>query len=278
LIDTPGFNDTKKNYGRSDAVILSEIARLIAAKSALGIKMVSSAPCASIQIDNFAQRGVIYLHDINLPRMTGEAVRQLILLQKISGKQNWKSITFVTTKWPELAHQQKYNLGVREADLRREHWRIMIRNGAKVFRFTDTVESAEVIVRSLMQQDDVLFTIQQEMKQGQSLANTSAGKFVIEARQEDEKRHSEMSEELKNEAGNQRLSMDIASLQGSIKNRKNGEENLDEHVQAAVEHEIKIKVEEELKKNGRRPTLATIVQFLLTLGSFTANIVQSAIS
>jgi hypothetical protein len=147
-----------------------------------------------------------------------------------------------------------------------------------MFRFNDTMESAEVIVRSLMQQDDVLLTIQQEMKQGQSLANTSAGKFVIEARQQDEKRHSEMSESLKKEPGNGRLSADVANLQGSIKNRKSTEDNLEEHVQAAVEHEIKVKVKEELKKHGRRPKLVTIIGFLLGLGSFTANMVQAAMS
>jgi predicted GTPase len=42
LIDTPGFNDTRSRHGRSDAIILSEIARLIAVQSAMGVQMVST--------------------------------------------------------------------------------------------------------------------------------------------------------------------------------------------------------------------------------------------
>jgi len=42
LIDTPGFNDTRSSLDRSDAVILGEIARLIAVQAAVGVKMVCS--------------------------------------------------------------------------------------------------------------------------------------------------------------------------------------------------------------------------------------------
>jgi hypothetical protein len=44
LIDTPGFNDTRSTLDRSDAVILEEIANLIALQSELGVKMASISP------------------------------------------------------------------------------------------------------------------------------------------------------------------------------------------------------------------------------------------
>jgi predicted GTPase len=40
LIDTPGFNDTRRDLERSDAIILGEIARTIALQASLGVKMV----------------------------------------------------------------------------------------------------------------------------------------------------------------------------------------------------------------------------------------------
>jgi predicted GTPase len=40
LVDTPGFNDTWRDFKRSDSVILEEIARTLAIQKQLGVKLV----------------------------------------------------------------------------------------------------------------------------------------------------------------------------------------------------------------------------------------------
>lgn len=44
LVDTPGFNDTWKDFRRSDAKILGEIAQTLTLQSQLGIKLVRQFP------------------------------------------------------------------------------------------------------------------------------------------------------------------------------------------------------------------------------------------
>lgn len=40
MIDTPGFNDTKRDSTRSDGKILSEIARILILQTQMGVKLV----------------------------------------------------------------------------------------------------------------------------------------------------------------------------------------------------------------------------------------------
>lgn len=41
LVDTPGFNDTWKDFKRSDATILGEIAQTLTIQSQLGVQLVN---------------------------------------------------------------------------------------------------------------------------------------------------------------------------------------------------------------------------------------------
>lgn len=255
LIDTPGFNDTQSNTGRSDAVILSEIARLIAIQSGLGVKM----------------KGLVFCHDIFNARMTGDAIRQLEMLQRIVGDSNWGHVTFVTTKWPDENTQSMLELGTKEADLRRQYWKPMLRRKAKMFRFENNNLSAEAIVRSLLNQDPVKFNLQAEMEQGKSLADTEAGRFIVGARKSDEQKFFEMKK-----TGSVSHSRDdeFDELEKSVDARKRTEEVLVEDVQENVKKDLKTRVKEEFRE--KKPTLLQIVSFLVGITSIAFNILALA--
>lgn len=81
LIDTPGFDDTN----RPDVEILQEI-----------VFWLSSA------YDNgFFLDGIVYLHNITLPRFDQHSRRSLEILKALLGRQNYKSVYLASTFWTE---------------------------------------------------------------------------------------------------------------------------------------------------------------------------------
>jgi hypothetical protein len=224
------------------------------------------------------------MHDIFSARMTGEAVRQLELLQQICGENCWDHVTFVTTKWPDEAIQVDLELGTKESDLRRVFWRPMLRRKAKMFRFENSRASAETITRSLMYQTPVKFALQEEMDSGKTLAETAAGRFVIDTREQDERRHGTLKEALRPSGGGGPAACsgsgcaddddDVESLYESIEKRKRMENVLEEDVEAEVEKDMKTKLKN-LFKNGKKPTVSTILSMLIGLSSFAINLAMA---
>jgi hypothetical protein len=215
--------------------------------------------------------------------MTGEAVRQLELLQQICGEQAWDHVTFVTTKWPDEASQVALELGTKESDLRRIFWRPMLRKKAKMFRFENSRASAETILRSLMSQAPVRFALQEEMDSGKTLAETTAGKFVIGAREMDERRIKELrsgepaSVALCSSAKAVDADDDnVEELVEHVENRRRTENVLEEDVQEEVENDLKTKMKEFFKKGGgKKPTVTTVLSLLIGLSSFAINLITA---
>jgi hypothetical protein len=215
--------------------------------------------------------------------MTGEAVRQLGILRKICGEGNWDHVSFVTTKWPEdQVYRERLELGTKESDLRKDYWRPMIRKGSGMYRFEGTKASAETIVRSLMSQPPVTFALQREMTQFGSLAESEAGRFVIEARDEDERRCQQSSSAAQAASpspspkryGTFLTAQELADLVQSIENRKRSENKLAENVQENVRGRIKAEVKKGIKETGKVPSAVSLVSVLIGLGSLAANLVQ----
>lgn len=217
-------------------------------------------------------KGIVFCHDIFNARMTGDAVRQLEMLQRIVGDANWSHVSFVTTKWPDETTQSMLELGTKEADLRRQYWKPMLRKKARMYRFENSGLSAEAIVRSLIYQDPVRFALQVEMEQGKSLAQTEAAKYIIGARKVDEQKYGEMKQI---EGGYRSDDMDFDELEKSVNIRKRTEGILDEDVQEGVKKDLRTRVKEEFK--AKKPTLITIVSFLVSLTSVAMNIITLAL-
>lgn len=76
-IDTPGFDGTNL----SDVQVLQNIAHWLSMSLKSGVKL----------------SGIIYLHRITDPRMTGSIRRNLLMFKKLCGEDSFSSVTLATT-------------------------------------------------------------------------------------------------------------------------------------------------------------------------------------
>jgi hypothetical protein len=254
MVDTPGFNDTWRDSQRSDARILSEIARTLTLQTQLGVQL----------------RGILYLYDISASRMTGDTLRQLEMIKRICGEANYSNVMLVTTHWPkQVAEQKERGCPIREADLRREFWKDMIQGGSKMWRFDDEHATAKAIVRSLAGKPNITLALQDEMAKGKSLSKTTAGSFIVNARHKDEERLKAKEKEVVSNPG------EIKELQESIENRKAAEAKLQDDLVARIRKEIET-IDEEARKRNKKPTVASILQWLIGISELTVQAVQTA--
>ncbi|EKM75638.1 hypothetical protein AGABI1DRAFT_79586 [Agaricus bisporus var. burnettii JB137-S8] len=160
LVDTPGFNDTHL----SDRRILEVTA-----------KWVKEVGKRDLQVLAF-----LYLHRISDNRMGSASRKSLKIFQKTAGKDFFSRVTLMTTMWPDPADTVEMEESeVREAELRKEYWAMMIEEDSKVERFTNTRESARKIVDSIIiaESKRQWSKLQQELvDQGKDLPATEAGK------------------------------------------------------------------------------------------------------
>jgi hypothetical protein len=158
LVDTPGFDDTK----RSDAEILEQIVEFFCAQYALGIPL----------------KGIIYMHRITDNKMSGSAQRYFELFMRMCGEQNLENVVLLTTMWGDLKDLGK---GMeRERELRRDFWSTMEKRGATIRQFDGSRSMAEAFACRLMRKQNIVLDIQQELvEQRKRLDQTRAGQLMI---------------------------------------------------------------------------------------------------
>lgn len=165
LIDTPGFDDTN----RKDSEVLKEIAGWLA--------------------ESFSQKvvlnGIMYLHRIMDNRMPGSAIRNLVMLRNLCGKDALKNTILVTTMWdrvdPVDGNRREKRLISTPA-----YWGDMIAAGSQSFRHDNTYQSAMRLINlyadSHSTKEKKVLAIQREMViEKKSLDETDAGKAVEDA-------------------------------------------------------------------------------------------------
>ena len=157
LIDTPGFDDTHK----SDTDVLRDIAAWLGTTYRNGILL----------------SGIIYLHRISDPRMSGGAMRNLHMFKALCGKDCFRSVILATTFWNSIDGRQAIR---NECELKttEEFWGEMIAMGSSYTRHTGDKQSAWRILDFMIQRRHPFrATIQQEMVDGKlDLIETKAGK------------------------------------------------------------------------------------------------------
>jgi hypothetical protein len=162
LLDTPGFDDTS----RSDTAVLQTIANAL-----------NELYNLELYVD-----GVIYMHPIIDPRMSGAALKSLGIFRRICGKEYFPHIALVSTKWESLkGDQARIAAERREMDLieKPEFWADLVDRGSMHFQHDASIKSATKIVNSLlMRRRPVPLKLQLEMRLGKTLAETEAGSFV----------------------------------------------------------------------------------------------------
>lgn len=164
LIDTPGFDDTN----RSDAEILREIAAFLRALMKLDMPLY----------------GIVYLHRITDPRISGSTMKTLKILEKICGESAFPNVVLVSTMWDTLNRTSEgSDIGeAREGDLlREEFWGYMKRNGAKIMRLGQDYDARHIVEHLITERRPVLLQIQYEMQLYDDLLpleKTAAGKYL----------------------------------------------------------------------------------------------------
>jgi hypothetical protein len=134
LVDTPGFNDTR----RSDVEIVKELSFFLRQVYASGVRLA----------------GVINLHRITDNRATGSAVKSFRILNDICGPEAAKFTVLVTTMWNNLEIPgPDFDAAVqRENELKHteECWGSMCRQGSYTRRWTGDEASARSIMDEVM--------------------------------------------------------------------------------------------------------------------------------
>ena len=158
LIDTPGFDDSK----RKDTEVLRELASYLSKSYSQNIKL----------------NGIMYFHRISDNKMQGSAKKNLMMFKKLCGDNALKNVILITSMWDRVAEKEGAK---RERELTQtpEFWGFMISKGSKAYRHNNSIESAKQLLRHFLPDIKLKITLdlQQEMvDRNMSLDQTGAGR------------------------------------------------------------------------------------------------------
>ena len=133
LVDTPGFSDTYVD----DADVLQNIGSWL--ESMYGSREHGETKLA----------GIVYLHDISLPRMLGSTLKNLDVFQKLCGEDALKRVVLCTTKWSDIYEEDGER---RTEQLKDIYWKEMIKGGSTVHKFKHSQKSAWDVIAPIIEQ------------------------------------------------------------------------------------------------------------------------------
>ncbi|TDL17319.1 P-loop containing nucleoside triphosphate hydrolase protein [Rickenella mellea] len=141
IIDTPGFDDTS----RSD----SDILKLIAAHLEASYK------------SGYILSGIIYMHRISDPRMTGINVRNFSMFLKLCGDSTLKNVIICTTMWDTVSPEEGAD---RELELETDFFKpVLDMQGHLVRHSPRTSSTAQDIIRRIIKNQPGVLQIQKEL-------------------------------------------------------------------------------------------------------------------
>lgn len=222
LIDTPGFDDTN----RKEREIIAHISAYLANTYEQGVKLT----------------GIIYMHRISDPRMTGTSMRNFRCFRELCGKDAFKNILIVTNMWrdDELEICNK-----RESELATDNkfYKAVLEGGGKMVRHDGTAASAKAIVRQLINKGNVTLAGQREIvDEHKEFSGTAVGKELTRALKEQAEEYDtelrklhaslEASTRDKDEEKRRVAQGDLESKREEIENIKSRIENIEQTFQA----------------------------------------------
>ncbi|KAI9784186.1 MAG: hypothetical protein M1839_002692 [Geoglossum umbratile] len=156
LIDTPGFDDT---FG-SDTDILKKIEDWLS---------------SSYEPDRLLS-GLLYLHPINMVRVSGSSHRSLKMFQMLCGEKNFPNIVIGTTFWDKLPNAKTGIEREKELCESPDFWKPMREKGCRVVRVPSDYSTSAGILLEMARNAPCTLQIQEEtLLQGKPLEETSAG-------------------------------------------------------------------------------------------------------
>ncbi|KAK3358738.1 P-loop containing nucleoside triphosphate hydrolase protein [Lasiosphaeria hispida] len=165
LVDTPGFDDTKQSDLDILRTITDELAQLWHFKKCLV--------------------GVIFLHRITDVRLTSSAVKNMTVLQKLCGSENYGRIALATTMWKMAPGEEEEEAAEQRQNELEEYWKEMFGERSLIMRHkANTRESALEVVQGLrgrVQDTDTQRSLQIQRElcdEERKLEDTDAGHYV----------------------------------------------------------------------------------------------------
>jgi membrane protein involved in colicin uptake len=130
---------------------------------------------------------LIYIHRISDRRFSGIAGRNFKVFRELCGETSLKNVVLVTNMWGEVSH----DVGeARERELASNFLKPALDKGAQMVRHHNTKQSANDVVRRIMNNHPVVLQIQRELvDQRKDITNTAAGEAVNTKLAEEAKRH-----------------------------------------------------------------------------------------
>lgn len=117
------------------------------------------------------------MHRILDNRIGGISTRNFRLFRNLCGDKSLRNVVIVTTMWSEITgligEERERELASKDV-----FFKPALDKGARLARHTDTLESAQAIIRSIInkQSSSVTLQIQEELSRGLSISETLAGK------------------------------------------------------------------------------------------------------
>ena len=112
--------------------------------------------------------------------MSATPHRNLLMFGELTGRKGTKSVVLATTMWDRL-HPELDDGNKQEEGLKKQYWKVMIRNGAAVDRFLNTSDSAWSIVNNVVNRSGpkaALLFQRERVDQGKYVEDTSAGEAL----------------------------------------------------------------------------------------------------
>lgn len=103
-------------------------------------------------------------------------MRTIGFFHKLCGKDSLKNVVIVTTKWDS---EEQSTAEAREKQLFKEHLNVILASHARTARHGNTTESAEAIIRGILDNETTTTKLQYELvEEEKPLRNTEAGQAV----------------------------------------------------------------------------------------------------
>ncbi|CUA73125.1 hypothetical protein RSOLAG22IIIB_10557 [Rhizoctonia solani] len=155
VVDCPGFDDTYL----LETETLASVASFLTTTYSKNLKLT----------------GLLYLHKITDTRVGGVSFRHMRIFRELCGTDSLKNVVYVLNMWSDPPKDDEV---LRENELREsdEFFGTPLAEGAQIARHQNTRESAQAIIRTLLQRGTTVPQISRELvDQGLKLGATSAG-------------------------------------------------------------------------------------------------------
>ncbi|KAF9043948.1 hypothetical protein BJ165DRAFT_1611746 [Panaeolus papilionaceus] len=164
MVDTPGFDDTKK----TDLQILEMIGSwLQETYGKLGVLL----------------SGILYFHRITDNRFSGTANKNLRMFGKLCGDGAASKVTFVTTMWDKMPGERTDIARERVKELKGTYWKNLVALGAQTEPFSNSSASAWGIVNPIAKSEEhrKIIHLQNELvNSSKRIQETDAGKALYD--------------------------------------------------------------------------------------------------